>query len=1125
MCRSSKRLPVALPLAFVALALGVAAAGPLPAAVDPALLAGMKARAIGPATTSGRISAVEAAASAPNVLYVGAASGGVWKSVDGGLTWEPIFDDQPVASIGAIAADPANPDVVWVGTGEGNPRNSASVGDGVYRSLDGGKTWTHVGLEASERIPVIVLDPRDPRVAYVAAMGREWGENPERGVFKTEDGGKSWKKVLYVDERTGAADLVMDPGNPNKLFAAMWDYRRWPWSFRSGGPGSGLFVTYDGGATWKRLTEDDGLPKGDLGRIGLAIAPSDPRRVYALVEAKQSALVRSEDGGKSWKSVNAEPNVSPRPFYFAHIRVDSQDPNRIYRLHTEVDVSDDGGRTWGALIPFRDIHPDHHAMWIDPRDATYIVEGNDGGVAISHDRGVHWRFVQNLPVAQFYHVRVDFETPYNLYGGLQDNGSWKGPSAVWATGGIRNFDWHELDFGDGFDSAPDPRDPSRGYAMSQEGFLVRYDLQTGERKDIRPPPPKGVKLRFNWNSGLGMDPFDPDTLYYGSQFLHRSTDRGETWTILSPDLTTNRREWQRQDESGGLTLDASGAENYTTILAIAPSPAAKGVIWVGTDDGRLQVTRDGGQSWQSVEGNLPGAPANAWIPHVEPSRFDAGTAFVVLDDHRRSNWTPYVYRTADYGKTWKSLAAKNLRGYCLAIAQDPVDRDLLFLGTEFGLYVSLDGGGSWMPWKHGLPTVSVMELLVHPRDGDLVIATHGRGFYILDDVRPLRSLTEAALKEPIHLFEIPDAVEHRVAQPASTHFPGHDEFRGENRPYGALLTYSLNLPGLPLPDDRAERARKEAEREKRRREERRRETAVQPEESREERAASAAEPESRSEEPGGKKSEEKPQAEIQILDAAGKVICTFQQPATLGLNRAVWDLARNPFRSPPRPARGERPARSGPQVVPGTYTVRVRYADHEATGSVRVLPDPRSPATAAAPAAPTAIAGRQANDQAVLKAGALEEALATAVERVQRTRADVAVVTAEVKKKEEERKRREGSSKPDPAAKALLAAAEKLSSGLKKVEQRLFHPPDAVGLLPDTDAYSKVEYVLRSLQSSWDAPTPAQLEYLGIAEEATGSALAALNRFYAEDVAAFRKQVGEAALRLLPELPALELKP
>jgi photosystem II stability/assembly factor-like uncharacterized protein len=1124
----TQRFPSAAVLLLLALTL---TAIPLlgasaPPAYDPTLLAGLRARAIGPAVVSGRVAAVEAVASNPAIVYAGAAAGGVWKSIDAGLTWEPVFDDQPVASIGAIAVHPQSPDIVWVGTGEANPRNSVSLGNGVYKSLDGGKTWAHLGLDGSERIPRIILHPSDPRVAWVAAMGPAWGEGPVRGVFKTEDGGKTWRKVLYVDEKTGAADLVAEPGNPNHLYAAMWQFRRWPWFFRSGGPGSGLFESHDGGETWKRLTEEDGLPKGNLGRIALAFAPGDPRRVYALVEAQQSAFLRSDDDGRTWKSVNTEPNVTARPFYFSHIAVDPQDANRIYRLATEVDSSDDGGKTWSTLVPFRDVHPDFHAIWINPNDGNLILVGNDGGVAISRDRGRNWAYVENLPIPQFYHVRFDNAVPYNVYGGMQDNGSWKGPSTVWSSGGIRNFDWHEVGFGDGFDTAPDLRDPSRGYSLSQGGHIVRWDLNRGERKDVQPAPPPGGKLRFNWNAGFAVDPFDPDTLYIGSQYLHRSTDRGETWTAISPDLTTNRPEWQRQDVSGGIIIDATAAENFTTILAIAPSAVERGVIWVGTDDGRLHVTRDGGKTWQSVEGNVTGkggVPAHTWIPQITASRFDAGTAYVVFDNHRRSDTAPYVFKTTDYGKSWQSLVTRDLRGYALATAEDPGDRNLLFLGTEFGLWFSQDGGKAWLPLKGGLPTTSYMALAVHPREGDLIAATHGRGIYIVDDIRPLRTVNGAVLKEPLHLFEIADTVQHRVGQPAGSHFPGNGEYHGDTRPYGALITYTLNAPGLPLPDPKAERERKEAElgaeREKALAAERAAGVSEEQPSSAPEEAKTPAQPKGEARTGRGGRGEggsgkEGPKARIEIHDGSGKLIRSFEQPATLGVNRAVWDLGRTAYKTPNRRNRGGFFRDSGPEVAPGTYRVRVSFGDHKAEGQVKVLPDPRVEISATA---------RDAREKTFEEAGAVQETIAKAVERIARIRSDIQAVTAEVKKEDEEKKRREGTTQTDPAAKDLLDSGQKLLDKLKIVEQRFWHAPTEEGELPDTDAQSKIGRALQSLQSSWDAPTPAQQTYLEVARQTTKDAVDALNRFSAEDVAAFRKKVAESNLRLLPELPPMQV--
>jgi photosystem II stability/assembly factor-like uncharacterized protein len=1084
------------------------------AAVDPSLLAGMKARAIGPAGMSGRIAVIEGWAKDPDIVWVGSASGGVWKSVNGGMTWEPVFDDQPVASIGALAIDPNNSDVVWVGSGEANPRNSVSIGEGVFKTLDGGRTWQRLGLEKTERVSRIILHPTDPRVAWVAAMGQVWGENPERGVYKTEDGGKTWKRVLYVDERTGAADLAIDPANPNKLFAAMWDYRRWPWFFRSGGPGSGLFVSHDGGDTWRRYTEADGFPKGDLGRIGIAVARSDARIVYALVEAEKSALLRSTDGGVTWKAANTDPGVSPRPFYYADLRVDPVDPNRIYRLASSLDYSTDGGKSFSSLAGFRSVHPDHHAMWIDPNEPRRIIEGNDGGVFISDDRGATWRFVGNLPVGQFYHVRVDMNQPYNVYGGMQDNGSWKGPNTVWESGGIRNHHWSEVGFGDGFDTAPDPRDPMRGYALSQEGVLIRWDLRTGERKDIQPAPAADVeRLRFNWNAGLAIDPFEPDTIYLGSQFVHKSTDRGDSWTVISPDLTTNKKEWQNR-QSGGITPDVSGAENFTTIIALAPSPLERGLLWAGTDDGRLHVTRDGGKNWTSVEKNVRGVPENTWIPHVMPSPHDAGTAFVVFDNHRRSDSTPYIYKTTDYGRTWTSLATKNLRGYALAILQDPKAPNLLFLGTEFGLWVSLDGGKGWMQWTQGVPTVSVMDLAIHPREEDLILATHGRAFFVIDDIRPLRELSEDLQKKPLHLFPLPDAQQYRVAQGAGERFPGSGEFRGESRPYGALITYSLNAPGLPHPDAEKERERKEKEAREKAGTPAKEKTPVVGQPQGGKPLAGTPPPDEPVADEGGRR--RGPQAKIEILDESGTVIRTFDAPARLGINRAAWDLRTNPPKRIPRKNEDEgfsefRSTR-GPEVLPGTYTVRVSYGGQTAEQKVQVQGDPRFQVTREQ---------RQANVAGIQRANKLLDAVADSVERLRRTRGDVDAITAQLRR-DQEKAKKDGAAE-DPARKAVLDAARDLQRKLNDLEKRFWQTEDAVGLTEDSDLEQRIGTVARGIASSWEAPTPAQLANLDRAEKETRQAVDDVNRFFAEDVAAFRAKVEATKFQLLAPVEPLKV--
>lgn len=1050
-------------------------------AFDPERLGALEARSIGPAGMSGRVAAIEVLTEDPRVMYVGAATGGLWKTEDEGLTWRTLFDDQDVASIGAVAVHPRARDTVWIGTGEGNPRNSSSVGRGVYRSLDGGETWTHLGLEHTEKIPRIHLHPDDPQVAWVAALGTTWGENEERGVFKTTDGGASFEKVLYVDEKTGCADLTIDPRNPDKLIAAMWDYRRTPDFMRSGGPGSALYISVDGGASWRQLSSKDGLPKGELGRIGVAFAPSNPSIVYALVEAEESALCRSDDGGFTWKKVNTDIDVSPRPFYFADIRVDTKDPDRIYRLASVVSVSNDGGKSFEILMPWSLVHPDHHELWIHPEDPTWIVNGNDGGVAISKNHGKTWRFVTNLPLAQFYHVAVDDAVPFNVYGGLQDNGSWRGPSDVWENGGIRNHHWDEVAFGDGFATLPIPGESDMGYAMSQGGSLMRWNAVTGERRSIRPPEPVGddePELRFNWNAGIAIDPFDPNTVYYGSQYLHRSRDRGDTWETVSPDLTTNNPEWQRQSDSGGLTPDVTAAENYTTILTIAPSTLEEGVIWVGTDDGRVQLSRDGGETWQSVEENILEAPRNTWVPHIEASKFDPASAFVVLDDHRRSNWAPYVFQTMDYGATWTSITTDEVDGYVHAIEQDPVDKDLLFLGTEFGLWVSTNGGSTWFKWKHGIPTVAVRALVVHPRDHDLVVATHGRAAYVIDDIRPLRELDAETCAQPVHLFEVPPAIHHRTKQTGGSRFPASSEFRGETRRRGAMISFWLDVKGAQA------------------------------------NAKEASDAEGGTDAEGVAKTDEAdpPTLTVEILDAEGTLMRTLEPKPKHGLNRIRWGFERKGFRSPFSRADSDgEPA--GPPVLPGTYTIHVHYGDDVSTGEVVVMADPRSDIPDEA---------RAANYELRMRHGELGERLAEAVYRIDHVRGDIGRVR-ELVKRENARIGRSTAAgeKADDPYEALMEAAKELEEELDTLHERLRGPEEVKGIA-DTESLTGDWGGLRwGLSSSFDTPSPALGPHFDKVEADIAAFADDLNAVLTEKVPAFAEQVEAAGLTLFSGIEPL----
>jgi photosystem II stability/assembly factor-like uncharacterized protein len=757
----------------------------------------LKARSIGPAGMSGRVTTIDAVHENPDIIYVGAASGGVWKTTSGGASWSPVFDEQPTQNIGAIAIQQSNPNIVWVGTGEGNPRNSVNIGEGIYKTLDGGKSWQLMGLEKTRNIHRILIDPQNPNTVYVGAIGNPYGIHAERGVFKTTDGGQTWKQILKTNDTSGVADMVMDPANPNKLLVCMWQHIRTPWSFSSGGPGSGFYMTWDGGANWKKLGKGEGLPD-TTGRIGIAIAPSDPQVIYAMVEATKNGLYRSDDGGMKWQLVNSNPEwVTNRPFYFQDIVVDPSNENRLYNIYQMIAQSDDGGKSFRVIIPYSGVHPDHHAWWIHPKDPSFIINGNDGGIAVSRDRGRTWQFDEKLPLGQFYHINVDNEIPYNVMGGLQDNGSWHGPAYLWASGGIRNSYWKSVGGGDGFDVIPDPENSHWVYSMSQGGNLGRMNRATGERWNIRPPAPdENVRIRFNWNAAFGQDPFDPATIYYGSQFVHKSTNKGAAWSIISPDLTTNNPEKQRQDENGGLTIDITNAENHCTILAIEPSRKEKDVLWVGTDDGQLQLTRDGGKSWSNLTSNIKGLPKGCWIPQIRASRYQAGEAFVVANQYRLGDFGTYVFRTTDYGKTWVNMMAgkNNVKGYALSVLQDPVQPNLIFVGTENGLWISLDNAESFQQFKNGYPGVSTYDLAIQEREADLVVATFGRAIYVLDDIRALRVAAANKGKRPekrLLVLESPVAYQSFQSGPPGIEYSSYGLYAADNRASDASINFML----------------------------------------------------------------------------------------------------------------------------------------------------------------------------------------------------------------------------------------------------------------------------------------------------------------------------------------------
>lgn len=863
-----------------------------------------KARSIGPAGMSGRVTSIDALQTNPDLVYLGTASGGVWKTENGGASWTPVFDEQPTLNIGAVTIQQSNPSVVWVGTGEGNPRNSLNIGSGIFKSLDGGKTWKMMGLEKTKNIEHIIIDPINPNTVYVAAIGNPYSEHPERGVYKTNDGGENWSLILHTNDTTGCGDLIIDPNNPNKLFAAMWQHRRTPYSFNSGGPGSGLYVTLDGGRNWKKLGKEEGLPDGNLGRIGLAISYNEPKRVYALIEATKNGLYRSEDGGVKWELVNSnKEDVTNRPFYFQKIRVDPRNENRIYNVNQIISMSEDGGKSFKTIIPYSGIHPDHHAFWINPLDPNFILDGNDGGIGISRDRGRTWKFDEQLPVGQFYHINVDNRIPYNVMGGLQDNGSWRGPAYTWRNGGIRNYYWDNVGGGDGFDVSPDPEDNDWVYSLSQGGELMRTNVATGERMQLQPPPPDlDTRLRFNWNAAFAQDPFDAKTIYMGSQFLHRSNNKGLTWEMISPDLTTNNKQQQTQDDNGGLSLDITNAENYNTILCIEPSVRDKKLIWVGTDDGNIQLTRDGGKTWTNFRGKIPGMPIGAWVPQIRASHYDAGEAFVVCNDYRRGDFKPYIFRTKNYGQSWERMIDENkVKGYALCMIQDLVEPNLLFAGTEHGLWISFDNGSSFHQWKNNYPSVSTYDLAIQEREADLCIATFGRALYIIDDIRPLRKIAAnggSGFSKQLTLFEAPVSFQARNRPAPGYEWSTWGIYEGQNRSRGA--SYSFFLKPKVKTD-----------------------TTV------------------KIKVPPGKEMNISDSATVKIYTQSNELIRTLKVKADTGFNRNYWGFEMKGVRQPgsSRP-KSDNQEPGGLPVYPGIYKLVIKLGKDEDSTMLVVKADP-----------------------------------------------------------------------------------------------------------------------------------------------------------------------------------------
>jgi photosystem II stability/assembly factor-like uncharacterized protein len=854
-----------------------------------AAFAGLKFRNIGPATMGGRIDDFAVLESNPAVFYVAVATGGLWKTTNNGTTWEALFADQDSVSIGDVAIAPNDANLVWVGTGENNNRQSSSWGNGVYKSVDGGHTWKNMGLVDSMHIARIIVDPIDNEVVYVAALGHLWGPNKERGVYKTTDGGRTWNSVLYVSEDTGATELVMDPSNNKVLYAATYQRRRSNWGFNGGGPGSAIFKTTDAGRTWAKLT--NGIPEGTLGRIGLDIYRKNPNVLYARIEhEKQTGLYRSDDSGASWRKIS---ETNPRPMYFSQVRIDPNDDHRIYVLGVELLISDDGGKTFvGNTVP----HSDHHALWIDPSNSNHVITGSDGGINISYDRGVTWDFIDNLDIGQFYHVSFDMDMPYRVYGGLQDNASWGGPSAVRSEFGIGNFDWFTIGTNDGFVALADPKDSRTLYSESQGGNMNRVDRLSLERKNIRPEPARGEPpLRWNWDTPMLISPHDSKTVYVAANKLLKSSDRGQSWKAISPDLTA-----QIDRETLGLMgvpakeiriAKNDGLSSYGTLVTIAESPKKAGLLYTGADDGSVYVSRDGGANWTNISTRFPGLPKNTYVSRIAPSGFDEGTVYGAFDNHREDDYHPYVYVSTDYGDTWRSITSNLPQGQAVrCITEDLKNPNVLYVGTEFGLFVSLDKGGRWTRVKGNLPTVPIAEITLHPRDNDMLLATHGRSIWILDDLTPFQQAAQALAATP-YLFDIRPAMQLNLAE-FRPNFggPGDRRFWGKNPEPGAAISYYLGSVPKELV--------------------------------------------------------------ILIRDASGTLIREIsgeevKAARSVGINRIQWDLRHQPLsRTPLAGVGGVGGTRNGPFVLPGEYRVAL-VLDGKEVGArnVRVHSDASMPMT------------------------------------------------------------------------------------------------------------------------------------------------------------------------------------
>jgi photosystem II stability/assembly factor-like uncharacterized protein len=1045
-------------------------------------------RAIGPAIMGGRIDDIAVVEGNASTFYVGVATGGVWKTTNAGTTFDPIFDEQSNTSIGDICIAPSDPNIVWVGTGEPNNRQSSSWGDGIYRSLDGGQTWQNMGLKDSKHIGRVLIDPRNPSTVYVAVLGHLWGPNRERGVYKTTDAGKTWTQSLFVNEDTGVTDIAMDPGSSGTLYAAAYQRRRTPWGFNGGGPGSSIYKTIDGGASWTKLTRD--LPDGITGRIGLDIYRADPSIVYAIIEnARSGGVFRSEDRGATWKKMS---DVNSRPMYYSQIRIDPNNDQRIWQLAANMFTSDDGGKTWNTNVVTR-IHGDYHGLWINPANSNHMIAGSDGGIHQSYDRGRSWDFINTIPLGQFYEISLDNQKPYMVYGGLQDNGSWAGPSGTLNTEGITNDEWFRTGGGDGFYSVVDVSDPGIIYVESQDGNVARLELKTSERRNIRPEPPAGEKpYRFDWNSPIVISPHNNRTIYFGGNRVFRSTDRGDTWTRsedLSKDQDRDKFQIMGVLPDRNMLSRHDGVQTFGQVVTLAESPMKEGLLYAGTDDGNLQVSRDAGKTWKNITEKVPGVPKNTFVSRVVPSRFAEGAVYVTFDGHRADDYNTYVFVSNDFGESWKSLKNDLPAGVtCRVIREHPRNQNLLFLGTEFGAFASLDRGGHWTRLKGNLPMVRVDDIQIHPRDNDLVLGTHGRSVWVLDNITALEKMSDAVMSSDLAVFDAPAAVAFRIYNRKGN--VGHKWFSTPNPPYGAMIDYYL-------------------------------------------RAA-----------PSGN-------VRITITDKSGKTVRELAGTKEAGVNRVVWDLrlggagqagpgfgggAGGGGRGggggaggrggggggrggPPQAPTAEGAATPepqaaapqfggggggggfggggrGPRVPPGEYTVKVSAAGKDATATIRVQEDPRIQISEA---------DRAKWTDAVMKAYELQRSAAAAQRAVQNLRTQITSVQDSL------RRTPNVSKEVNDAVKSV---ADQVDDVQRKIVQAFDNSGSAGPPLPGTPRpiLQRIGQLFNGLDSYTATPTADQSAKLAELSSEMKALVEQVNKLIEEAVPNLNKQIRESGV-------------